>query len=236
MRSHITALALDGAAWKRSRCRRRGSAPRARGDERPFGKRFFTYEDYSTPVSLWLSENGGAAAKVKSMPAFFDATGVKTEQFEATSKDGTKIPYSVVTPKGFKADGNAPTLLYAYGGFEISMVPHYSATVGAAWVSRGGVYVVANLRGGGEFGPNWHKGAVREQHIHNFEDFSAVARDLIARKITSSRHLGIMGGSQGGLLVGGTFTLYPDLAHAVVVQVPLADMRRYSHLLAERAG
>ena len=104
--------------------------------------------------------------------------------------------------------------------------------LGSAWLARGGVYVLANIRGGGEFGPAWHKAAMKENHIRNFEDFSAVARDLIARKITSSRHLGIMGGSQGGLLVGGTFTLYPDLVHAVVVQVPLADMRRYSKLLA----
>ncbi|MCM3877667.1 MAG: prolyl oligopeptidase family serine peptidase [Thermoanaerobaculia bacterium] len=233
VRGHITALALDGAGWKRSEVPTPalGSADLSSMNDltETF---FFTYEDYSTPVSLWLSENGGAPAKVKSMPAFFDAAGIKTEQLEATSRDGTKIPYSVVTPRGFKADGAAPTLLYAYGGFEQSMVPHYSGTVGSAWLSRGGVYVVANIRGGGEFGPAWHKGAVKEKHITNFEDFSAVARDVIARKITSSRHLGIMGGSQGGLLVGGTFTLYPDLARAVVVQVPLADMRRYNRLLA----
>jgi prolyl oligopeptidase len=166
------------------------------------------------------------------MPAFLDAKGLKTEQFEATSKDGTKIPYFVVTPKGVKADGTAPALLYAYGGFELSEVPRYSGVLGSAWLARGGVYVLANIRGGGEFGPAWHKAAVKEQHIHNFEDFSAVARDLIARKISSPRYLGIMGGSQGGLLVGGTFTLYPELFHAVVAQVPLADMRRFSHLLA----
>jgi len=137
-----------------------------------------------------------------------------------------------VTPKGFRADGKAPTLLSAYGGFEIAQLPRYAGATGAAWLARGGVYVLANIRGGGEFGPAWHKAAVKEQHIHNFEDFSAVARDLIARKITSARHLGIMGGSQGGLLVGGAFTLYPDLFRAVVAQVPLADMKRYSHLLA----
>ena len=125
-------------------------------------------------------------AKVKTMPAFFDATGIKTEQFEATSKDGTKIPYFVVTPKGLKTDGTAPTLLYGYGGFEVSEVPRYSGTIGSAWLARGGVFVLANIRGGGEFGPAWHKAAVKEQHIHNFEDFSAVARDLIARKITSA--------------------------------------------------
>jgi prolyl oligopeptidase len=182
-------------------------------------------------MSLWLA-GVSEPEKVKSTPAFFDATGVKTEQFEAVSKDGTKIPYFVVTPKGFRADGTAPTLLHAYGGFEQSEVPRYNGTIGAAWLEKGGVYVDANIRGGGEFGPEWHKAAVKEKHIHNFEDFAAVAQALIARKITSPRHLGIMGGSQGGLLVGGTFALYPDLFHAVVVQVPLADMRRYSKLLA----
>jgi prolyl oligopeptidase len=195
---------------------------------------FFTYQDFTSPTSLWLAGGAAAAtpARVKSLPAYFDAAGMKTEQLEATSKDGTKIPYFVVTPKGTKTDGTAPTLLYAYGGFELSQVPRYSGVIGSAWLARGGVYVLANIRGGGEFGPAWHKAAMKEQHIHNFEDFSAVARDLIARKITSPRHLGIMGGSQGGLLVGGTFTLYPELFHAVVAQVPLADMRRFSHLLA----
>jgi prolyl oligopeptidase len=193
---------------------------------------FFTYEDFTTPDSLWLSESGGAPAKIKTMPAFFDAAGMTTEQLEATSKDGTKIPYFVVRPKGFQADGTAPTLLYGYGGFEVSEVPTYSGTIGAAWLARGGVYALANIRGGGEFGPAWHKAAMKQNHMRNFEDFSAVARDLVARRITSPAHLGIMGGSQGGLLVAGTFTLYPDIAHAVVVQVPLTDMRRYSKLLA----
>ncbi len=233
VRSRITALSLDGGAWKRSEVPTPGvgtaSLEATSDSSETF---FFTYQDFSTPVSLWLSENGGAPAKVKTMPAFFDAAGVKTEQLEATSKDGTKIPYFVVKPKGWKAGVEAPTLLTGYGGFEIPEVPRYSGTVGSAWLARGGVYVLANIRGGGEFGPAWHKAAVKQQHIHNFEDFSAVARDLIARKITSSRHLGIMGGSQGGLLVGGSFTLYPDLFHAVVVQVPLADMRRFNHLLA----
>ena len=233
VRSRVTALSLEGGAWKRSEVATPGlgtaSFAATSDSTESF---FFTYQDFSTPSSLWLAESGGEPAKVKTMPAFFDAKGLKTEQFEATSRDGTKIPYFVVQPKGFKADGTAPAILYGYGGFEISEVPRYSGVLGAAWLARGGVYVVANIRGGGEFGPSWHKAAVKEQHIHNFEDFSAVARDLIARKITSARHLGIMGGSQGGLLVGGTFTLYPELFHAVVAQVPLADMRRFNHLLA----
>jgi prolyl oligopeptidase len=233
VRSRITALSLDNGAWKRSEVPTPGlGAASLSGTSDLTESFFFTYQDFSTPASLWLAEGGGAPARVKTMPAFFDAKGLKTEQFEATSRDGTKIPYFVVTPKGFRPDATAPTLLYGYGGFELSEVPRYSGVLGTAWLARGGVYVVANIRGGGEFGPAWHKAAVKEQHIHNFEDFSAVARDLAARKITSARHLGIMGGSQGGLLVGGTFTLYPELFHAVVAQVPLADMRRYNHLLA----
>jgi prolyl oligopeptidase len=233
VKSRITALSLDGDAWKKTEIPTPGVGTAylsATSDQSETF--FFTYEDFTTPDSLWVSENGGAPAKVKTMPAFFDATGVTTEQLEATSKDGTKIPYFVVRPKGTKTDGSAPTLLYGYGGFEISEVPTYNGVLGAAWLSRGGVYVLANIRGGGEFGPAWHKAAVREKHIHNFEDFAAVAQDLIARKITSPRRLGIMGGSQGGLLVSGTMVLYPELFHAVVAQVPLADMRRFNHLLA----
>ena len=237
VRSRITALSLENGAWKRTDVPLPGLGTATFAATSDLTNAyFFTYQDYASPTSLWLaaagSGTGEVPVKVKSMPAFFDATGVKTEQFEAVSKDGTKIPYFVVTPKGFKADGTAPTLLYGYGGFEQSEVPRYSGALGAAWIAKGGVYVDANIRGGGEFGPAWHKAAVKEKHIHNFEDFAAVARDLIARKITSSRHLGIMGGSQGGLLVGGTFTLYPELFHAVVAQVPLADMRRYNKLLA----
>jgi len=233
VRSRITALSLNGETWKRTEIPVPGigtATISATNDlAEPF---FFTYQDFTTPSSLWLVEAGGRPGKVKTMPAFFDSAGVTTEQLEATSKDGTRIPYFVVRPKGVRSDGAAPTLLYGYGGFESSEVPRYSGVLGSAWLERGGVYVLANIRGGGEFGPAWHKAAVKEQHIHNFEDFSAVARDLIARKITSPRHLGIMGGSQGGLLVGGTFTLYPELFGAVVAQVPLADMRRFSHLLA----
>ncbi len=234
VRSRLAALSLkDDGDWTRSEIPTPGigtaDLTAASDESESF---FFTYEDFSTPKSLWLVGEGAAPLRVKTMPAFFDAKRIMTEQFEATSKDGTKVPYFVVRPKGVKLDGTAPTLLYGYGGFEVSEVPSYNGVMGSAWLSRGGVYVLANIRGGGEFGPAWHKAAVKEQHIHNFEDFSAVARDLAARRITSARHLGIMGGSQGGLLVSGTLALYPDLFHAVVAQVPLADMRRFSHLLA----
>lgn len=193
---------------------------------------FFTYTDFRTPSSLYLVEDGGAPQKIKSSPSWFDSSGVDVVQNEATSKDGTKIPYFLVTPEGFKADGNNPTLLYAYGGFEISQKPQYSGSIGTSWLNKGGVYVVANIRGGGEFGPKWHRAAIQEKHQNNFDDLIAVAEDLIARKITSPDHLGIQGGSQGGLLVSGAFTQRPELFNAVVSAVPLADMKRFNKLLA----
>jgi prolyl oligopeptidase len=123
-------------------------------------------------------------------------------------------------------------LLYGYGGFEVPMTPSYSAAIGTGWLEWGGAFVLANLRGGGEFGPEWHQAATREGHQRSFDDFIAVAEDLVARRITSPRHLGIMGGSNGGLLVGATFVQRPGLFRAVVCQVPLLDMKRYSKLLA----
>jgi prolyl oligopeptidase len=176
--------------------------------------------------------DGAAPKSVKSSPAWFDTEGVAVAQNEAVSEDGTRIPYFLMTPRGFTADGTAPTLLTAYGGFEIPSLPRYRGTVGRAWVERGGVYVVANIRGGGEFGPGWHEAALQEKHQTNFDDFIAVAEDLIERRITSPDHLGIQGGSQGGLLVGGAFTQRPELYDAVVCAVPLLDMKRYNKLLA----
>jgi len=193
---------------------------------------FFTYTDFLTPSSLYLVRDGKAPEKIKTTPEYFDTDGMKVAQYEATSSDGTKIPYFVFMPMGFEPNGANPTVLHAYGGFEVSMKPRYSATRGFAWVERGGVYVLANIRGGGEFGPKWHQGAMKENHQNNFDDFIAVAEDLIKRRITSPEHLGIMGGSQGGLLVGGTFVQRPELFNAVVCQVPLLDMKRYNKLLA----
>ena len=192
---------------------------------------FYTYTDFLTPSSIYLVENG-KADKVKSLPAYFDTTGMSVAQYEAASKDGTMIPYFVVMPKGFKADGKAPTLLYAYGGFEAAQNPFYSGVMGNSWLARGGVFVLANIRGGGEFGPAWHLAATKQNRIKTHEDFVGIAEDLIKRNITSSAHLGIEGGSNGGLLVGTAFTLRPDLFKAVVCQVPLLDMYRYSQLLA----
>jgi len=193
---------------------------------------FLNYTDFLTPSSLYLVQGGEAPRRIKSTPEYFETDGMKVEQFEATSADGTKIPYFAFTPKGFKADGKNPTMLYGYGGFEVSMKPFYSATVGTSWVVRGGVYVLANIRGGGEFGPKWHQAAMKEKHQNTFDDFIAVAEDLIARNITSPDHLGIVGGSNGGLLVGACFVQRPELFNAVVCQVPLLDMQRYNKLLA----
>jgi len=193
---------------------------------------FFTYTDFLTPASLYFVSDAGETSQVKSSPSWFDPEGMTVEQYEAASADGVMIPYFVVMPKGFTADGASPTVLYAYGGFEQSQLPTYLGSMGPSWVSRGGVWVLANIRGGGEFGPAWHMAAVKENHQRNFDDFIAVAEDLIARKITSPEHLGIMGGSQGGLLVGGAFVQRPELFEAVVCQVPLLDMKRYNKLLA----
>jgi prolyl oligopeptidase len=192
----------------------------------------FTYEGFLTPTSLYYASEGQANRRIKRLPNFFDPNGLKTEQFEAISKDGTRIPYFVVHAKQMKLDGTNPTLLYGYGGFEIEMLPGYSPATGIAWLTKGGVYVLANIRGGGEFGPRWHKAALKENRQRAYDDFIAVAEDLVQRKITSPQHLGIMGGSNGGLLMGVMFTERPDLFKAVVCMVPLLDMKRYNKLLA----
>lgn len=232
VRSRLWRLAPDGDRWTREEITLPGIGSVDIASTAPDAPEFFiTYEDFLTPISLYLVA-GGPPEKLKSMPAFFDADGMSVVQQEATSKDGTKIPYFLVTPAGYRADGARPTLLYGYGGFEVSQQPGYSAMVGANWLARGGVYVLANIRGGGEFGPRWHQAAQQQNRIKSFEDFIAVADDLVARGVTSPKHLGIMGGSQGGLLVGGAFTLRPDLFGAVVCQVPLLDMQRFNKLLA----
>jgi len=196
---------------------------------------WLTVTDYLTPTTLMLGEAGGPPESIevlKTMPAFFDAEGSVIEQHFATSGDGTRVPYFMVRARDIAYDGSNPTLLYGYGGFEISLTPAYSGGVGMGWLEKGGVYVVANIRGGGEYGPRWHQAALKANRHRAYEDFAAVARDLIARKVTSPAHLGIQGGSNGGLLTGNMLTQYPELFGAVVVQVPLLDMKRYSHLLA----
>ncbi|MFB9245599.1 S9 family peptidase [Massilia antarctica] len=194
---------------------------------------FLTVSDFLTPTSLYLCQVGSDRRQaLKAMPVFFSAKPYIVRQFEAVSKDGTRVPYFVVMDRKTRMDGNNPTVLYGYGGFEIAMKPFYSGVTGEAWLARGGVYVLANIRGGGEFGPRWHQAALKGQRQRAFDDFIAVAQDLIERKLSSPRHLGIMGGSNGGLLVGAAMTQRPDLFNAVVCQVPLLDMRRYHKLLA----
>lgn len=193
---------------------------------------WLTATDYLTPTTLSLAEIGKAPEQLKAMPVFFDKTGLEIQQHFATSKDGTRVPYFLVKPTNLKLDGTTPTLLYGYGGFEVSELPRYSGGVGKGWLEKGGVYAVANIRGGGEYGPRWHQAALKANRGRAFEDFAAVAQDLIARKVTSPKHLGIQGGSNGGLLMGNMLAQYPDLFGAVVVQVPLLDMQRYHKLLA----
>ena len=193
---------------------------------------FMQLTDFLTPDTLLFGTLGKSPEKLKSAPAFFDASTHEISQHFTASKDGTRIPYFQVSPKGMKLDGSRPTLLNGYGGFEVSDVPYYSAATGRAWLSQGGVFVVANIRGGGEYGPRWHRAALKQNRHRAYEDFAAVAKDLVARKVTSVKHLGISGGSNGGLLVGNMLTQYPDLVGAIVCQVPLLDMQRYSKLLA----
>jgi prolyl oligopeptidase len=193
---------------------------------------FLTATDYLTPTTLMLGTVGQAPITLKQLPSFFDASKHQITQAFAVSKDNTRIPYFMVAAKNVVNDGKNPTLLYGYGGFEISLTPNYSAAVGRAWLNQGGVFVVANIRGGGEYGPRWHQAALKENRLRAYEDFAAVAQDLIAQKITSPKHLGIQGGSNGGLLVGNMLVMYPELFNAVVCQVPLLDMKRYHKLLA----
>lgn len=200
----------------------------------PFANTYLlNYADFLTPDSLYMGTTGSdTRQRLKTRPSFFNAEGMRAEQLFATSKDGTQVPYFVVWPKGAKADGNNPTLLYGYGGFQVSMQPLYSGATGTMWYAQGGVRVVANIRGGGEFGPAWHTSATKANKQRSYDDFAAVAEDLITRKITSPKHLGIHGGSNGGLLVGAVMLQRPELFAAVVCSVPLLDMKRYHLLLA----
>jgi len=188
---------------------------------------------FLAPSSLQRGELGGGAAEtIKQGPAFFDASKFTVTQHFVASKDGTRVPYFEIAPKDMKHDGSNRTLLYGYGGFEVSLQPHYSGSIGRAWLERGGVYVIANIRGGGEYGPQWHQAALKENRLRAYEDFAAVAEDLIKRGVTSTKHLGAEGGSNGGLLMGNMLTLYPQLFGAIVCEVPLLDMKRYIHLSA----
>ena len=201
-----------------------------------------TVTDFIEPTRLLLGDlhevaGGGQAGElelIKSAPARFDADGLDVSQHFATSDDGTRIPYFEISrPDRVEAGEVQPTLLYGYGGFEISLTPSYLGAIGKAWLERGGTYVLANIRGGGEYGPRWHQAALKENRHRAYEDFSSVAKDLVERGVTDREHLAVRGGSNGGLLTGNMVTQYPELFGAVIIQVPLLDMKRYSHLLAE---
>jgi prolyl oligopeptidase len=194
---------------------------------------FLSVSGFLQPTTLYYGTLGqGEREALKHTPAFFDASKYVVSQHFVTSKDGTKVPYFEVAPKAMKYDGNNPTLVYGYGGFEISLEPAYAAGAGRAWLEKGGVYVIANIRGGGEYGPRWHQAALKANRPRAYEDFAAVSQDLIDRKITSPKHMGMMGGSNGGLLAGNMLTQYPQLYGAVVSQVALLDMKRYTHMSA----
>lgn len=234
--SRIEVLTPRKGAWKRQPL---GGAPKlatlaAQGADPDHTDAYFLVQSgFLHPTTLARGVIGRGPARIlKRTPAFFDASRDRVQQFFATSKDGTRVPYFIVSSRHLEHDGKNPTLLYGYGGFEVSLQPFYSGTVGRAWLARGGVFVVANIRGGGEFGPKWHEAALKAHRLRAYQDFAAVARDLIARKITSPGHLACEGGSNGGLLVGNMLTLYPKLFGAIACEVPLLDMKRYTHIEA----
>lgn len=243
--NRVEVLRFDGAQWQRRPLVLPGPGALGVGalhephlPDDPLAEHvWISYTDFLTPDSLMLARIGASAAEdtcetLKARPSYFDASGMRAEQCWATSADGTKVPYFIVWPKGARPNGDNPTLLYGYGGFEVSMQPWYSGGFGLAWFERGGVLVVANIRGGGEFGPRWHQAAILQHKQNSYDDFIAIAEDLLRTGVTRPERLGIMGGSNGGLLVGAALTQRPELFGAVVCQVPLLDMRRYHQLLA----
>ena len=194
---------------------------------------FLSLAGFLTPSSLYLGDAAsGTLKEAKALSPQFDASADMVEQLEAVSKDGTKVPYFVVRRKEIKYDGTNPTLLTAYGGFQVSSTPEYSPIIGKLWLERGGVFVLANIRGGGEFGPAWHEAGLKTHRQRIYDDFAAVGQDLVKRRITSARRLGIMGGSNGGLLMGVEMTQHPEMWNAIVIQVPLLDMLRFEHIAA----
>ncbi|SFU64811.1 prolyl oligopeptidase family serine peptidase [Pseudoduganella namucuonensis] len=243
VKNRVIELTLDDGEWHRRPVAAPafGSLEADALDSIDSDEYMLSVTDFLTPTTLCLCRVGSDERVVlKSLPAYFDAAPYRVLQYEAASRDGTPVPYFVVMRDG-APDGAlpgdrpanpAPALLYGYGGFEVSLKPYYSGATGAAWLEQGGIYVLANIRGGGEFGPRWHQAALKRHRQRAYDDFIAVAEDVITRGLSSPRHLGIMGGSNGGLLVGAVMTQRPDLFNAVVCQVPLLDMRRYHQLLA----
>jgi len=236
VRSRIYLARPDGGSWSRTPLEglpEFGTIDASAVDSRTSDDYWLTATDFLIPTTLSLGHvDGSAPERLKQAPSFFDGSGSEVSQHEAVSKDGTHVPYFAVTPKDLVLDGHAPTLLTGYGGFESSALPRYNGVNGAGWIERGGVYVVANIRGGGEFGPRWHRAALKANRPRAYEDFITVAEDLIQRRVTDPAHLGCIGGSNGGLLVGNMLTMHPDLFGAIVCKSPLLDMQRYHKLLA----
>lgn len=234
VRGRMLRFAYDGRAWVESQVDlpTTGSVTIA-GASPTEQTAFAVYEDFLTPSTLYTLEDRATRARaVRSLPAQFDASPYVAEQFEAVSRDGTRVPYFILHRRDMALNGENPTLLYAYGGFQLSYTPTYSPNVGKLWLDRGGVYVLANIRGGGEFGPAWHQAGLRTHRQVIYDDFYAVERDLVERRITSPHRLGIEGGSNGGLLMGVMLNQHPEMIGAAVVQVPLLDMLRFDQLLA----
>jgi prolyl oligopeptidase len=231
VRSSIWIMTPAAGGWRRQEIvlPSLGAANARPVDRYTSDKVFVTYQDFLTPPTLFIGAAGEPVEKLKSMPAFFDAARMTVQQLEAKSTDGTRVPYFVIGARGVR---DAPTMLYGYGGFEVPLEPFYSGALGRAWLARGGVLVIANIRGGGEFGPAWHQAALKEKRQNAFDDFISIAEDLARRGIAQAKHVGIRGGSNGGLLVGAALTQRPELFGAAVAQVPLLDMKRYSKLLA----
>ena len=192
---------------------------------------FYQYSNYITPPTLYYKD-GGKTSVVRQGKKKFEADNLEVHQYEVKSKDGTIIPYFIIHKKELKLDGTNPTLVYAYGGFNVSIKPGYDTRTGIGWLEQGGVYVVANIRGGGEFGPSWHQAAMKEKRQNAYDDFYSVCEDVIERKISSPKHLGAFGWSNGGLMAGVVATQRPDLFNAVIIGAPLLDMKRFNKMLA----
>ncbi|MFO1414542.1 MAG: prolyl oligopeptidase family serine peptidase [Burkholderiales bacterium] len=236
VKSRLVVLTRDGDTWRRAPLPGMpafGTVAASAVDPDEGDDYLATVTDFVTPTQLFHgTAGGGAPERLKALPAAFDASALAVTQHHAVSADGTRVPYFEVARRDLVHDGRNPTVINGYGGFEVPLLPAYSATAGMGWLARGGVYVVANIRGGGEFGPRWHEAALRERRPRAYEDFIAVAEDLVRRQVTTPAHLGATGGSNGGLLMGNMLTRRPDLFGAIVCHVPLLDMRRYHLLLA----
>jgi prolyl oligopeptidase len=244
VRSRVTLARQEGAAWRIERLE--GFSEQAvvdiAGLDRDFGSAFAAAEeandflvqvdDAITPPTLWLARFGTAPEILKAAPARFDASGLAITQHHAVADDGTRIPYFQIGRADLARDGTNPVLLTGYGGFQVSVLPDYASVTGKLWLERGGVHVIANIRGGGEFGPAWHEAGRLAGKKRAHDDFAAVASDLMGRGVTRPQRLACRGGSNGGLLVGNMLARYPKLFGAIICEVPLLDMRRYSKLTA----